>query len=272
MPGTVLVRSAADLAAWYPRWLRHGIERLGSRDGLRFLGRQATAVNYGGFAGEVVSALKERPEGVRLKHRVNGNSVKVYDKQGSVLRVETTLNEVADLKTYRPQEGDEHGPKDWRPLRQGVADLHRRAEVSGKANDRSLETLARVAEAKPLREVTEALCRPAWWHGQRARALNPLGAQDAGLLAASHDGAFLLNGFRNRDLRQRLYGAASAVKGEQRRQSARVTRQLRLLRAHGRVQKVAKTHRYQVTAKGRTAITALLAARQMDTSKFTTAE
>ena len=94
----------------------------------------------------MVSDLKERPEGVRLKHRVNSNSVKMYDKQGSVLRVETTLNDVSDLKVYRPKEGDEEGDKDWRPMRKGVADLHRRAEVSQKANERYLEAQAAVAE------------------------------------------------------------------------------------------------------------------------------
>ena len=81
-------------------------------------------------------------------------------------------------------------------------------------------------------------------------------------------GAFVLNGFRNRDLRERLFGRASSDVQERKRQSARVTRQLRLLRAHGLVQKVPKTHRYQVTPKGRTAINALLAARQADTSRL----
>lgn len=268
----VLFRSAEGLAAWYPRWLRHGIERLGSRDVLRFLGRKAAAVNYGGFAGEVVSDLKERPEGVRLKHRVNSNSVKIYDKQGSVLRVETTLNDVSDLKTYRPKEGDEGGPKAWRPMRKGVADLHRRAEVSGKANDRYLQTLASVAETTPLQTTVEPLCRPVQWHGQRVRALNPLGTDDAALLAAVHDGALLLNGFRNRDLRERLYGDAPGAAQERRQQAARITRQIRLLRAHGLVKKVSNTHRYQVTAAGRAAITAILAARQADTCKLTTPE
>ena len=41
-----------------------------------------------------------------------------------------------------------------------------------------------------------------------------------------------------------------------------MTRQLRLLRAHGLLQKVPHTHRYQVTAAGRQIITALLTARQ----------
>jgi hypothetical protein len=49
---------------------------------------------------------------------------------------------------------------------------------------------------------------------------------------------------------------------EIRRRAGRVTRQLRLLRAHGLLQKVPHTHRYQVTAAGRPIITALLTARQ----------
>jgi hypothetical protein len=105
----VLFRTADDLARWYPHWVQYGLTQLHSRDVLRFLGRKATTVNYDGFIGAVVSDLKERPEGTRLKHRVNGNTIKMYDKQGVVLRMETTLNDVAGLKAYRPKEGDEGG-------------------------------------------------------------------------------------------------------------------------------------------------------------------
>lgn len=267
----VLFRSADDLARLYPTLVRHGLLQLNSRDVLRFLGRQAQRVNYGGFRGEVAGDLKERPEGVRLKHRVNSNSVKMYDKQGSVLRVETTLNDVSDLKVYRPKEGDEQGAKDWRPMRKGVADLHRRAEVSGRANERYLGALAASQETTPLQEVAEPLCRPVRWHEQRVRGLNPLSAADGALLAAVADGAWVVHGLRNRDLRVRLYGEDSGDAAEQKRRSAAVTRQLRLLRAHGLIQKVPRTHRYQVTEAGRQKLTALLAACQADTAKLTAA-
>ena len=265
----VMFQSPDDLAKLYPSLLRHGIERLGSRDVLRFLGRKAATANYGGFVGEVTSDLKERPEGLRVKHRVNGNSVKMYDKQGSVLRVETTLNNVSDLKVYRPKEGDDDGAKDWRPMRKGIADMHRRAELSDHANGRYLDAMATVADTTPLKDLIEPLCRPTRWKKQRVRALNPMAAADAELLTAVHDGAFTLNGFRNRDLRQRLYADAPADPQRQRSQSARITRLIRLLRAHGLVKKVPKTHRYLVTAKGRTAITAILATQQANTSKLT---
>ena len=80
-----------------------------------------------------------------------------------------------------------------------------------------------------------------------------------------------MNGFRNRDLQTLLYKNSPRDATEQKRRSGVVTRQLRLLRAHGLIKKVPKTHRYQVTEQGRLAITALLAARQADTKKLTAA-
>jgi hypothetical protein len=43
---------------------------------------------------------------------------------------------------------------------------------------------------------------------------------------------------------------------------------LRLLRAHGLIHKVPKTHRYMVSEPGRKAITALLAARNASTDEL----
>ena len=92
---------------------------------------------------------------------------------------------------------------------------------------------------------------------------------DAALLQAVSRHEFLINGLRNRDLRRLLYGEKAATGTEQRRQSAAVTRQLRLLRAHGLIPKVPKTRRYMVSEAGRRAITALLAARNASAEELT---
>jgi hypothetical protein len=269
----VLFRSSAELARWYPRLVRHGLLHLHSGDVMRFLGKRlgSPGERFGKSHPEVVSDLKERPEGVRVKHRVNDNSVKMYDKQGSVLRIETTINDGREFKVYRPKEGDEDGPKEWRYLRKGIADLHRRAEVSQHANERYLASLATVEETTPLGELTDALCRPVTWKGRRVRALNPLAADDLALLAAVNRGEFTVNGFRNRDLRPLLFGTTEVPAAEQRRQSAAVTRKLRLLRAHRLIRKVPKAHRYVLTESGRIAITAILAARAANPAKLTQA-
>ena len=53
-----------------------------------------------------------------------------------------------------------------------------------------------------------------------------------------------------------------------RRQSAHITRRLRMLRAHGLIKKLPTTHRYVLTATGRTAITALLTALKSNTKQL----
>ena len=269
----VMFRTPGELSALYPCLIRHATMHLGSREVLRFLGRRLPATGRipPQFVGEVVSDLRERPEGLRIKHRLNANSIKMYDKQGSVLRIETTLNDADDIQVYRRREGDRTGPKSWRALRRGVADTHRRAEVCQAANERYLDSLSAAENPTPLGELAAGLCRPIRWKKQRVRALNPLAAEDAGLLEAVSNGEFLVSGFRNRDLRVRLYGEAPLDEKALRRQSGAVTRKLRMLRAHGLIRKVPRTHRYLLTEKGRTCITALLAARAVDTAKLTRA-
>jgi len=265
----VMFRSRGALSAIYPRFVLHGMTGLGTKDVLRFLGRKAgVSGRFGRLTAEVQSDLCERVEGTRLKHFINHNSIKMYDKQGRVLRIETTINSPREMKVYRPKEGDEDGPKSWRYLRKGVADMTRRAEISQAANERYLESLATVDETTPLEQLVKGVCRPVRWKGQRVRALNPLAKEDAALLAAVNRGEFLLHGFRNRDLVALLYSSARVSADEGRRRSSRVTRQLRLLRAHGLIKKVSHTHRYQLTEHGHTIITALLAARQANTSQL----
>jgi hypothetical protein len=269
----VLFRSPRELADRYGRWLLHGVTSLGSRDVLRFLGRRTPGQGnlYGALAAEVQTSLRERAEGVRLKHFVNLNSIKMYDKQGSVLRIETTLNSPREMKVYRAKEGDEGGPKTWRYLRKGVADMHRRAEISQAANERYLDSLAAVDDATPLKQLVEPLCRPVAWKGQRVRALNPLAGDDAALLAAVARGEFHVHGFRNGDLQGLLYDAAPRSALVRRRRSAAVTRKLRLLRAHRIIKKIPRTHRYQLTDHGRTLVAAIHAARQANAKQLLTA-
>jgi hypothetical protein len=228
---------------------------------LRFLGRKQPGKS------DVESSLLTREEGTRIKHWVDSNSLKVYDK-GSVLRAECTINVSEAFKVWRPSERDPKGAKAWRPLRRAVADLPRRAEVSRAANDRYVGAFAAVAHAEPLNQTITPLCRPITRKGRRHRALNFFNPSDAALLAAVNHGDFTLRGMRNRDLRARLYPNPPA--GLTNRQlAARVCRQLSLLRAHGLIARVSKTHRYLVTKKGRTLITAVLAAGQANIEQLT---
>jgi hypothetical protein len=60
----------------------------------------------------------------------------------------------------------------------------------------------------------------------------------------------------------RLFSEQTALSHlEARRLSAKIGRQLRLLRAHGIIRKISKSHRYRLTAKGHLLTAALFAAR-----------
>ena len=82
----VMFEDAESLAELYPSLVRYAVADMHSPDVLRFLGKRLSP-NY---QGEVTTDFKRRVEGVRVKHTARANSVKMYDKQGSVLRIETT--------------------------------------------------------------------------------------------------------------------------------------------------------------------------------------
>ncbi len=262
----VVFRRAEFLRRLYPRLTRQALLGLGSGDILRFLGRRTEQGVPASFSGEVMTDLRRRQEGVRIKHFLNGNSVKAYDKAftriGSVLRLETTIQNEKDFRVFRPKEGDPDGALAWRPMRRGIADLYRRAEVSQRSNERYANALASVDDRQTLAELTSRLEERVLWKGERFRGLRLFASGDLRLLEAVARGEFAINGLRNRDLQRLLFPSGPVTPAERRRRSGWVGRRLRLLRAHGLLHKVPHTHRYQLSEAGRNAITAILAARQ----------
>lgn len=258
----VLFHDQRVLDRLIPRLILHGMLNLGSEQVMRFLGKQLNNQ----FGGEVVTDLRRGSEGVRLKHWVNVNSIKLYNRL-NVLRPETTINDPEDLKVYRSPETRPDARKDWFPLRRGVADLYRRAEISRAANERYLTALAAATITTPLAEEAAQICQPVRRQGRRHRALNPFDAADAQLLAAVNRGEWAIKGFRNREIRLLLFGSAKD-KQQQRSQAAKVSRRLALLHAHGLINNIGRTYRWQLTPKGRRVLTALLTARQADMEKL----
>jgi hypothetical protein len=258
----VMFRNATALSNLYRRLLHHGITAFSSTDVMRFLGRRVTLEGHvhARFEGEVISTLSRRPEGVRIKHCAGPNSVKLYDKHGSVLRFETTINQPKDIKVFRAKEGDPTGRKSWLKLRRGVADLYRRAQVSQAANDRYAQALACVEDTNPLGDTLNRLSKPTTLNHRRVRGLRPWSDADLNLLRAVNRGEFTITGIRNRDLTRLLFPTRPHSLEEQRRRSNSVSRQLRMLRAHGLIKRIPHSYRYLVTTNGRRVITNLLIA------------
>ena len=261
----LLFRDPATLAQLYPTLVRHAMLHFKSPDVMRFLGRKAN----GHFLGEITTSFKNRAEGVRVKYWVRGNSIKMYDKAASILRVETTIAKTQDFKVFRPPHKDPQGKLDWKPLRKGVADLHRRAEVSQRSNERYLEALAAVEDRTPCSEIFDAVAKPVLEGERRWRALRIGDPHDVALLSAVSRGEFATAGFRNRDLRRILHPKSAKLdSADQKRIAAKIGRQIRLLRAHGLIRKVHKTHRYVLTSKGTLLAAALWATRDANLKKL----
>jgi hypothetical protein len=254
-----------------PVLLRHGMLCSQSPAVMRFLsGRPDDARVRGHAPDEVISDLRKRHEGVRLKHWVNRNSVKMYNKAGNVLRVETTINATRGYQVFRHANDDPQKPMSWQRMRKGVSDLHRRAKVSQACNNRYADQLIHAsATGTSLAETVHDVCKPVLTGTRRHRGLNLLREDDLKLLRFIARGEHALNGFRNRDLRAWMDPRAhSADLAAAHRASGLATRRIQLLRAHGLVRKIPHTTRYQLTTKGARTAAAILAASAIDTQRL----
>jgi hypothetical protein len=268
----VAFHSEAVLQPLVDRWLRQACLSFDSLDVLRFLGRSQRITKRGP---QVQSSYYDRFDGKRIKHWLYENALKLYSHH-NVLRPEMTINNPARIQVWRRSENDPQWHPMWRPIRRGVVDLPHRAEVGQQANERYLEALAGLAETGTVKELAEPLTRrvpepqgKSAPSTRQVRGLNPLAAEDAALLAALSDPKWMIQGLRNRDLVAALYPNEAADRTQRRRRSAHVTHLLRLLRAHGLLEKIPGTHRYQVSAEARLQIQALLAVRNANPEELT---
>jgi len=255
----VMFNSREALAKVYPALCRQAMEQFSADRVLRFLGRRTNTR----FNGEVCTRLERRQEGICVKHFVEENSIKMYDKQGSVLRVETTLNQPHRFKVYRRVTRQGQEVKGWYPLRKGIVDLRRRLQLSRAANARYLEALAVVGEERPAYRILDPVSQPLK-EPRPYRALRPISPEDSPWFGVLLRGEFRLRGVRNQDLRQDLMPEAESDCAQRRKAAARVTRQLRLLRAHGLIYREGRTYSYRPTQKGYAVMSIALKFRQTD--------
>ena len=274
----LICKDAATLAQIYPAWIQHGLTSFGCVDIMRFLGHRVPATTgrvNGRFQAEALSSYQRRPEGVRLKHWVGQNSIKLYDKAARILRPETTLNApevfkvwLGPLKTRKKAGRRKHPKEAWRRRRRSVTDLPARAAVSRAANARYLQALAATRAGRPLGQSVAEVCQPVCWRGKRYRALRLFAPAEMAVFAVINRGDFTVEGFRNADVQAALFDGPARTTKEKRRRSAAAGRWLRLLRAHGLISKVPGRHRYLLTATGRELVTLLLTAQHADVEQL----
>ena len=231
--------------------LRHAHMTGTSRRVLRYLDRPLTKTGkpYARSTEQVLSRVADFNDGIRLRHWVDNNSVKVYNEQ-NVLRVETTINNPGKFRVFRHKQGQSSDESKSRlPLRKGVMDIPLRAIISQEVNERFMSDLSMLKDESPAHELIDEITCHLTQAGRRFRALDPTG-KDREFLQLIGDPAFRISGLTNKMLRQQLSDTHFGSGRTEKQLSAKISRHLRLLRVHGIIRKLPKQNRYQLTLKG----------------------
>src|SRR5438270_4039647 len=182
---------------------------------------------------------------------MKSNWLKMYDKFGTILRVETVINSAKEFWVYRTQHHhDGTSFVGYYPMTKGVASLVDYQEQALACNRRYLDALAVVDDPTPAYPDLRQLTEPKVVEGRSYAGFNPARREDVRLFKAVLDGDHIARGFRNADIREPLFGVPRKA-SEQMRASAAVGRLLKRLHVRHLVAKVPRTRRWRVTDRGR---------------------
>ncbi len=234
-----------DLRPLYEALVRTAVHAVKPDHVATFLGRKLT----GHYADELGNDFHTRIEGTRLKHHMGPVSLKLYDKQALVLRIETTVNDVSFFRHHRTVEHrDGTIETTLAPMRKTIYSLAPLREALAAANRRYLAFLSDLADPTAGVHQIDQLAEPAHQDDRRYRGFNLCSADDRALFTALARGEWQISGFRNATLRRVL----PTYSGPQ------LSRVLKRLHAHGLIKKVGHTYKYYLTHAGQQVVVAAL--------------
>jgi hypothetical protein len=206
------------------------------------------------YLGEVGNDFQTRIQGTRIKHHMGrAAGIKMYDKFGHILRIETVANDVSFFKHHRRVE---HRDGTWEmklaPVRKTIYSLGALVDLMGAANRRYLEFLSALDDSSPGARQLDRVTSPVREGERTYRGFNLLAKDDVTLLRAISRGEFNISGFQNKNLRQQL----SAFDGRQ------ISQLLKRLRSHGLIKKIGRTYKYYLTQLGRRVAATVLKLRE----------
>ena len=240
----LVFRSAATLGPLYEQLARESVLSVRTEQIATFLGRQITPQ----LAQEIGSQFSTRIEGTCIKHRFGSASIKMYDKFGCVLRIETTTNDVSFFKHHRKVE-HRQGPatRALAPVKKTIYSLIDLREILLACNRRYLAHLSALDDFSAGVRALDRLTKPRGLHGKTVKGINFFDPIDNALLHALQNPRVNIAGIRRADLLPLLDQLSPH----------RLSRQLRRLRDIGLIKRVTGTYRYYLTRAGRAATAAL---------------
>jgi len=240
----IVFKSRDDLRDVYEVLTRTAIHVVKPEMVATFLGHKLT----GNYRAELGSDFGTRIEGTRIKHHMGPASIKIYDKFGLVLRIETTANDVSFFRHHRTVEHRD-GEAEFKlaPLRKTIYSLDPDLrELLAAANRRYLEFISDIDDPSAGLGALRKLCEGTEHDGRTYKGLNFFAERDLALLLALVRGENTIAGIRNGDLRRHVLGATTS----------QISHQLKRLRLHGVLKKVGRTYKYYLTELGRRVVLA----------------
>jgi DNA-binding MarR family transcriptional regulator len=245
----IVFRRQEDLKSLYEEVSRTAIHSVKPDQVSMFLGRKL----HGNYEDELGNRFSTRIEGTCIKHHMGKVAIKMYDKHGIVLRVETTSNDVSFFKHHRKVEHrDGTVSRKLASLRKTIYSLVDLRDLLFAANRRYLDFIAAVDDPTNALRDLDKLSRRVRKNGRSFRGFNLFSGPDLDVFRAIVEGGTNITGFRNRDLQQSL-----SMTGRQ------ITPILKRLREHGLIKKIGGTFKYYLTAFGRRATATGLKLREM---------
>jgi len=237
------------LQAIYPHLLETLIQAVKPADIATFLGRKL----HDNYQDEMGNRFNVRLLGSRIKHQMGPVSIKMYDKFNIVLRIETTVANVSFFRQWRQvHHRDGTTTNQWAPMKKTIYSIPALKEQLLAANQRYLKFISAVETpevgVKKLHKLTETMTL----NQRRYKGFHLLSEEDSWLFRTLLRGEFVIQGFTNKGLRQRLHG----------KNSGQVTRLLKRLRVHGLIKRVGRRYKYYLTAFGQQVATMTLKLRE----------
>ncbi|MCB9266032.1 MAG: MarR family transcriptional regulator [Lewinellaceae bacterium] len=248
----IIFKDDKTLAPVYDEIIKNVMHTVTPDDVARFLGRKYL---HGKNNLELTTAYKQsRQEMRRLKHQMGACSVKIYDKFGQVLRIETTTNNTSEFYHYRSV-GHRDGTTTSKvaPVKKSIYSLKALIPIMRGCNNRYAKYIAAfdapIAGKKRLDKITKSTKV-----NQRTyRGFNFFDNEDENLLRIIAKPNFIIKGFRNKDLRKFLTHKSTG----------QVSRIIKRLFVKGLIKKVNHTYRYYLTTLGLKVITTALKVKEL---------
>jgi hypothetical protein len=246
----VVFRRQSDLQAIYEHLTRVAIHAIKADKVATFLGRKL----FAHYQDEVGNRFDIRIQGTRIKHTMGPVSIKMYDKFGLILRIETTVNDVTFFPHYREvEQRDGQRVQKWAEMKRNIYSLPILQERLFTANWRYLEFISAIEDRRAAVDKLDRFSLSVHHHERSYPGFNLFQAEDRTLMEALLRGEYNIRGLRNKDLREHLPGKSPG----------QISRLLKRLRLHGILRKAGRAYRYCITSFGRQALTLALKLREL---------